>query len=78
MTKPGILLLMATIALALTACASAEELRARDDAACQSYGFHPGTNDFAACVQRETLARQYYWSAPYAYDGLPGYAPYGY
>jgi hypothetical protein len=47
------------IILELTACASPEELRAADEAACASYGFQPNTPDFAACLQRESLARQY-------------------
>ena len=43
--------------LALAACASQAELRQADVGACQSYGFIPGTGDFAACMQREQLAR---------------------
>jgi hypothetical protein len=43
----------------LTACASPEEIRAADEAACSSYGFQPSTPEFAACLQRESLARQY-------------------
>lgn len=46
--------------LALAGCASPEQLRAQDEAACSSYGFRPGTDDFAACLQREDLARTYY------------------
>jgi hypothetical protein len=44
--------------LVLAGCASPEELRQRDEAACTSYGFKPGTPDFAACLQREDLARR--------------------
>ena len=43
----------------LTACASPEEIRAGDEAACTSYGFQPNTPDFAACLQRQSQARQY-------------------
>ncbi len=43
----------------LCACASAAELRARDEAACASYGFQPGTPDFGRCLQQENLARNY-------------------
>jgi len=43
----------------LSACASPEELRAADEAACASYGFQPNTPDFATCIQREVLAREY-------------------
>ena len=27
------------------------------------YGFHPGTDAFASCLQKESLARRY-WAAP--------------
>ncbi len=78
MAKTGAALLLAAAALALAGCASPQELRARDEATCQGYGFHPGTTEFATCLQREQLAREYYWSAPYAYGPLPGYAAYGF
>ncbi len=44
--------------IALAGCATPDELRQRDAAACESYGFQPGTPDFAACLQREELARR--------------------
>jgi hypothetical protein len=53
---------LALLGLALTglcACASPEELRAQDEAACSGYGFQPGTPQFAECLQRESLARNY-------------------
>ncbi len=53
---PAILLGLALASLA--ACTSPEELRREDEAACTSYGFKPGTTDFAACLQRESLARR--------------------
>ena len=40
-------------------CVSPEELRREDEAACTGYGFKAGTNDFANCLQRESLARRY-------------------
>lgn len=43
----------------LCSCASPEELRARDEAACTGYGFQPRTPQFAECLQRESLARGY-------------------
>jgi hypothetical protein len=43
----------------LCSCASPEELRAQDEAACAGYGFQPGTLQFAECLQRESLARNY-------------------
>lgn len=44
---------------ALSACESAAQLRADDEAACTSFGFQAGTPDFAECLQRQNLARQY-------------------
>ena len=31
-------------------CVSPEELRRQDEATCTVYGFHPGTDTFAACL----------------------------
>ena len=47
------------VLLAVTACTSPEELRRQDEAACASYGFKPGTPEFATCLQRENIARRY-------------------
>lgn len=66
--------LLGAVAFGLGGCASAAELRARDIATCQSYGFQEGTNEFAGCVQREQLAREYYWAAPYSYGPLFPYS----
>ena len=53
-------LILASCVLALAAsCASPEELRHEDEAACTGYGFKAGTNEFANCLQRESLARRY-------------------
>ena len=49
--------------LSVSACVSAQELRAQDEAACIRYGFRPGTADFAACLQQQDLARDYSYSA---------------
>ena len=62
----------AIMLVGLTGCVSAEELRARDDATCRSFGFQPGTPDFAACLQRESLARRYSASPPPGWYG-PGW-----
>jgi hypothetical protein len=43
---------------ALASCVSPEELRREDEATCAGYGFHPGTDAFAICLQRESLARR--------------------
>jgi hypothetical protein len=50
-------------ALGLTSCVSPEELRHEDEATCAGFGFYPGTDAFASCLQRESLARRY-WTAP--------------
>lgn len=45
-------------ALSLAGCATSEDLRRQDEARCASYGFAPGTPDFAVCLQREDIARR--------------------
>lgn len=47
------------VTLGLGGCTTPEELRQMDEARCQGYGFQAGTPDFAACLQRESLARRY-------------------
>lgn len=49
----------AMVLLGLAGCASPAMLRARDEATCRGYGFQPNTSAFAACLQRENLARRY-------------------
>jgi hypothetical protein len=51
-------------ALALAGCVSPEELRREDEATCTGYGFHPGTDAFASCLQKESLARRYWAARP--------------
>jgi len=51
------------LVLALGSCVSPEELRGKDEATCAGYGFHPGTDAFASCLQKESLALRY-WAAP--------------
>ena len=51
------------LTLALASCVSPEELRREDEATCTGYGFHAGTDAFASCLQKESLARRY-WAAP--------------
>ena len=65
---------LAIILAGLTACASPEEIRAGDEAACTSDGFQPNTPDFAACMQRQSLARQSS-GPPLAQYGPAGYGP---
>ena len=63
--------------LLLGGCATPQELRQGDEAQCQGYGFKPGTNDFALCLQRESLARRYAVPAPpYWGPGWWGGPPY--
>jgi hypothetical protein len=75
----NVILKLGTLAImlaGLTACASPEEIRAGDEAACSSYGFQPNTPDFAACLQRQSLAREYS-APPAAQYGPGGYGPAG-
>lgn len=75
MAKRLALMVMVAIVLApLAGCVSEAELRQADAARCASYGFKPGTNDFAACLQRESLARRY--PPPYWDWGPPLWRPY--
>jgi hypothetical protein len=64
---------LAVILAILTGCATADELRERDEAACIGYGFQPGTAEFATCLQREGIARRRYMSS-YWMHGY--YSPY--
>ena len=60
MLRRTLAFVLAMCALAFAAsCVSPEELRREDEARCAGYGFKPGTNDFANCLQRESLARRY-------------------
>ena len=47
-----------------------EELRREDEATCIGYGFHPGTDALANCLQRESLAGRYWGASPAAVLGL--------
>ena len=50
--------LFAVSLLALSGCATPEDLRHFDDVACTSYGFQHGTPAFAKCLQYRNLTRQ--------------------
>jgi len=65
----GLALVVCVLALALASCVSPEELRQEDEATCTGYGFHPGTNAFASCLQKESLARRYWDLSPPPYWG---------
>ena len=75
MAEPGLGLTLLVCALALASCVSAEELRREDEVTCAGYGFHPGTDAFAACLQRESLARRALTWYPPPYWGYGGYWP---
>ena len=49
---------LALIALVLTGCQTAEEIRASDERRCTSFGFRAGTDAFAECLQRIDLDRR--------------------
>src|SRR6185295_13348280 len=42
----------------------------RGEATCIGYGFHPGTDALANCLQRESLAGRYWGASPAAVLGL--------
>ena len=44
--------------LTLAGCAASQAPRQADEAACTSHGFQAGTPQFAACLEREELARR--------------------
>lgn len=68
--KHTALAILLVLTAGLAGCASPEQLRAADEAACTSFGFQQGTPDFANCLQRESLARRY---DPALYGG--GFGP---
>ncbi len=45
------------ILLAISACVSAEDQLAKSGKICQSYGFSPGTDAYADCVQYQSGGR---------------------
>ena len=52
------LAVLAVVALAVTGCQSAQEVRAANESRCLSYGFRPRTDAFAECLQRIDLDRR--------------------
>jgi hypothetical protein len=60
-------------ALALGSCVLPEELRREDETTCAGYGFHAGTDAFASCLQKESLARRYLAAPPSPNWGYWGY-----
>jgi hypothetical protein len=66
----GVVWLALAVTLSLASCVSPEELRREDDATCADYGFHAGTDAFASCLQKESLARRFWAAPPPPYWGL--------
>ena len=64
MARRSLRFALAVFPLALASCVSPEELHRQDEATCVGYGFHPGTDAFANCMQRENLPRQAIVSYP--------------
>ena len=64
----GFAVAVCALALTLASCVSPEELRREDEATCSGYGFHHGTDPFASCLRKESLARRY-WATPPPYWG---------
>jgi hypothetical protein len=64
MAKRIATVLTCTLVLWLAGCVSEAEMRRWDEAQCVSYGFKPGTTEFAGCLQREVLARRYGYEYP--------------
>jgi len=46
------------VRLALAGCPKSKEIQNEEAKAYTSYGFQPGTTDFAKCLQREDFARR--------------------
>jgi hypothetical protein len=59
--------ILALLACAITGCATAQEIQQANERQCLSYGFHQATNDFAQCMQRESLAERYLPGDPHPY-----------
>ncbi len=72
------LLLSLSVACALGACDSSEQIRQAQEQRCASDGLQPGTAQFADCMKRESLAQSYRlnqagtsWGPP---NAVPAYA----
>ena len=62
---------VAAALIGLAGCESAAEVRQQDAARCASYGFKPGSDAFANCLQQENLARRYQLYQIQAWPGPP-------
>ncbi len=82
MPFPSRLLAILALAASLPAlggCVSPQDRRAADESRCLSYGFRPGSDAFATCLQtidldRSADRRQLLSGPPYGY----GYGGFGY
>jgi hypothetical protein len=51
-TKTRSLLLLCLLAVTLSACASAKDLEARNEARCQARGLEPNTKNYEDCLRQ--------------------------
>jgi hypothetical protein len=65
-----------SMACALAACESPEEIRRAQEQQCANYGFQAGTVPFAECLQRESLAARYRLNQAAPPWWGPAYGPY--
>jgi hypothetical protein len=68
------LVVSTALAALLAACASDEEFRRADEAACAGYGFKQGSDAFSACLQRESLTRRSVGPGVYGWYGAGFYS----
>ena len=69
MAEAPLALVMCALTLALAFVRPPRNSRREDEATCAGFGFHPGTDAFATCLQRESLARRYLTPPPAPYWG---------
>jgi hypothetical protein len=69
MARRSLRLAWMIFASALASCVSSRKSAIRDEATCAGYGFHPGTDAFASCLQKGSLARRYWAAQPPPYWG---------
>ena len=50
---------LTVLACGITGCVTPQEVQQANERQCASYGFQRATNDFAQCMQRESLAERY-------------------
>jgi len=53
--------IFAVLASVISGCVTPQDVHQANERQCLSYGFRQATNDFAQCMQRESLAERYSW-----------------